>query len=297
MKNKPLISIIMNCFNGERYLKESIESIISQTYENWEIIFWDNQSTDKSKEIFKGYNDKRFKFFSSTKHTVLYEARNKAIQKCNGEFITFLDTDDYWLPNKLDRQIKLFKDEKIGLVYGNYWVLNERNFSKKQIFSKKKLPTGNVLNDLLLNFSVGILTVMLRTKYIDNIKKVFNTNYDLLADFDFVINFSIKHEFQCIQDPVACYRMHDEQTSLKFNKEQILQMEKWYEEKKDDIFFSKKKEMSQVKKNIYYMKSIQVILDNNFYQSLIEVFKSPFIFKKMKFFINLKIIKSIKNEL
>ena len=58
--------------------------------------------------------------------------------------------------------------------------------------------------------------------------------------------------------------MHDEQTSLKFNKEQILQMEKWYEEKKNDIFFSKKKEMNQVKKNIYYMKSIQVILDNNY---------------------------------
>ena len=63
MKNKPLISVIMNCFNGERYLKESIESIISQTYENWELIFWDNQSTDKAKKFLKVIMIKGLNFF------------------------------------------------------------------------------------------------------------------------------------------------------------------------------------------------------------------------------------------
>ncbi len=231
----------MNCFNGEDYIKQSIESIFSQTYENWELIFWDNNSNDKSVEIFKKYHDPRLRFFSSTNHTVLYEARNNAIQKCRGEFLTFLDTDDYWLPNKLQEQIKLFDNEKIGLVYSNYWVVNERLLSKRKIFSKKKLPTGKVLDELLLNYSVGILTVMLRVKYIKNVKNVFNTTYDLLADYDFVINFSIENEFECIQEPLACYRIHDKQTSLKFNAEQIFQMEKWYQSKQKDPFFSKKK--------------------------------------------------------
>ena len=294
MTKKPLISIIMNCFNGEDYIKQSIESIFSQTYENWELIFWDNNSNDKSVEIFKKYHDPRLKFFSSTNHTVLYEARNNAIQKCRGEFLTFLDTDDYWLPNKLQEQIKLFDNEKIGLVYSNYWVVNERLLSKKKIFSKKKLPTGKVLDELLLNYSVGILTVMLRVKYIKNIKNVFNTTYDLLADYDFVINFSIENEFECIQEPLACYRIHDKQTSLKFNAEQIFQMEKWYQSKQKDPFFSKKKEMSQVLKNINHMKSIKIILNSNFYQSIIEVFKSPFIFKKLRLFISLKNGKLIK---
>ena len=58
--NQPLISIIMNCYNGEKYLSESIKSVLSQTYQNWELIFWDNKSDDKSAEIFKIYKDKRF---------------------------------------------------------------------------------------------------------------------------------------------------------------------------------------------------------------------------------------------
>ena len=81
--SKSLVSIIMNCYNGSKYLDEALQSIINQTYKNWELIFWDNLSNDNSKEIFKKYNDKRFKYFLADKHTVLYEARNLAIKKTN----------------------------------------------------------------------------------------------------------------------------------------------------------------------------------------------------------------------
>ena len=81
MKDKPLVSVIMNCFNGEKYLSEAIESVITQKYENWELIFWDNQSSDRSKEIFNTYDDKRLKYFLSNKHTLLSEARSFAIEK------------------------------------------------------------------------------------------------------------------------------------------------------------------------------------------------------------------------
>ena len=82
MSKEPLVSIIINCFNGEKYLHQSLESVISQRYKNWEIIFWDNQSTDSSSKIFKKYKDSRFKYFLATKHSkFLYEARNHAIEK------------------------------------------------------------------------------------------------------------------------------------------------------------------------------------------------------------------------
>ena len=87
--NQPLVSIIMNCFNGEKYLKFSLESVINQTYKNWELIFWDNKSKDNSAEIFKSFNDKRFKYFYADEHTSLYKARNLAIQKSQGDFISF----------------------------------------------------------------------------------------------------------------------------------------------------------------------------------------------------------------
>ena len=96
MSKSPLVSVIMNCYNGEKYLTESLSSLLSQNYSNWELIFWDNLSTDNSKKIFKNFNDKRFKYFLADKHTVLYEARNLAIKKTSGDYIAFLDTDDIW---------------------------------------------------------------------------------------------------------------------------------------------------------------------------------------------------------
>ena len=131
--NQPLVSVIMNCFNGEKYLRDAIDSVILQTYRNWEIIFWDNQSNDKSAKIFKDYKDGRLKYYLAASHIeILYKARNYALKKANGEFIAFLDVDDWWLPEKLEKQIPLFDDPEVGLVYGNVWC-----FLKKQI--KKNL--------------------------------------------------------------------------------------------------------------------------------------------------------------
>ena len=123
----PLISIIMNCYNGEKFLKEAIQSILDQTYQNWELIFWDNQSNDKSKEIFNNYKDSRLKYFCATEHTSLYKARNLAIEKSNGDFISFLDTDDLWDIKKLEIQISYFDDQSVGLVFSNFWLL-KKNF-------------------------------------------------------------------------------------------------------------------------------------------------------------------------
>ena len=67
MHNEPLVSIIMNCYNGEKYLKLALKSLIKQKYKNWELIFWDNKSTDKSKKIFKSFKDKRFRYFYAKK--------------------------------------------------------------------------------------------------------------------------------------------------------------------------------------------------------------------------------------
>ena len=93
--NNPLISIIMNCYNGKQYLDQAIKSVINQTYKNWELIFWDNLSEDNSIKIFNKYKDSRLKLFSAAKHTLLYEARNLAFKKTKGDFIAFLDTDDF----------------------------------------------------------------------------------------------------------------------------------------------------------------------------------------------------------
>ena len=211
------VSIIMNCYNGERYLRESLLSVINQTYKNWELIFWDNQSKDKSKNILRSFKDKRFKYFYSKNHTNLYTARNYAIKKAKGDIITFLDVDDIWLKDKLELQVPLFKNKNTNLVYGNFFVIYQHSIFKKKIIGhKKRLPTGYITNQLLNEYVVGLLTLAIRKKALKNYKEIFNSKFDLISDFDFVLDFSFKNKFDSIQKPIAISRSHSNQQQRQF---------------------------------------------------------------------------------
>ena len=193
MVKEPEVSIVMNCHNGEKYLVEAIKSILKQTFKNWELIFWNNSSNDKSEEIFKSFKDKRFRYFYTSKKVSLYVSRNAAIKKARGKYIAFLDVDDIWLPNKLKLQIKKFKDKEVGLVYGKYIKFNKNSFfRKRQFITKKDLPEGYIIKDLLKSYPVGLLTIMIRKQFIKNKKEVFKVKYNYLGDLDFVLRFFIK---------------------------------------------------------------------------------------------------------
>ena len=90
-----LVSVIINCYNGEKFLSEAIDSIYAQTYTNWEIIFWDNASIDSSAAIAKSYN-KKLKYYKAKLTTTLSHARFEAIKKAEGKYLSFLDCDDLW---------------------------------------------------------------------------------------------------------------------------------------------------------------------------------------------------------
>ena len=285
MSSEPLVSILMNCYNGESYLKESLNSIVNQTYKNWELIFWDNKSQDESVKIFKAYDEKRFKLFHASKHTILYEARNLAIQKTSGEFIAFLDTDDIWLPDKLAKQVEIFKNKEIGLVYSNFWMLSDNLLFKKKIFRKKRLPTGNTLKSILSDYAVGLSTIIVRKEKIKNLKNVFNTNYDLLADFDFVINFSIDNNFGCVQEPTTYIRIHDKSLSHVFIDQLIQQSKEWYSQAQSNSLLSSQKELIKVHEKILYDETRQIILKEKFLKAFIKCLKFPNSFKKFKLFL------------
>ena len=108
MNTEPLVSIIINCYNGGAFVGDSINSVIKQNYKNWEIIFWDNRSTDDTFKQVSNFSDKRIKYFLAEKHTTLYEARNYAIKKAKGEFYAFLDVDDWWEADKLKNKFHYF---------------------------------------------------------------------------------------------------------------------------------------------------------------------------------------------
>ncbi|MBI29395.1 MAG: glycosyl transferase family 2 [Pelagibacteraceae bacterium] len=222
----PLVSIIMNCHNGQEFLEEAIKSVLSQKYQNWELIFWDNFSTDNSKKILQEFSDERIKYFKSNKFTNLYEARNLAIEKSKGEYIGFLDTDDLWATDKLQKQIDFFKKNKeFKIVYSNYYILEDRK-NKKYIKHKNPLPSGSITQKLLNHYSLGVLTVLLKKTIFDKFK--FNNTYNIIGDFDFFIILSQIFEIASIQEPIASYRVHSSNYSSKKIKTYIDELKYWF---------------------------------------------------------------------
>ena len=282
MNDLPLISIIINCFNGDRFLQKALDSVISQTYKNWEIIFWDNQSTDKSAEIFNSYKDVRFKYYKALKHSkILYEAKNYAIKKANGEFYAFLDVDDWWLPNKLEKQVPLFKDPKVGIVYGNFWNFFEKK-NKTKIFRENILPTGMILKDLLSNYPVGSPTYMIRKKSLDSLKFNFNNNYHIIGEFDLIIRLSVKWKADCVQSPVAFARKHEKSESYLKRNLEIEEMKVMYTEMKNNPEFTHLKELEQLKRKYMYLQTMEIILNKSLTRGFSEVMKYPLCYKKFK---------------
>jgi glycosyltransferase involved in cell wall biosynthesis len=226
---QPLVSVIMNCYNGEKYLKEAVDSVLLQAYQNWGIIFWDNQSTDRSAEIFKSYSNPRLKYFYAPKHTRLYEARNYAIEKSSGDFFAFLDVDDWWVPSKLEKQIVLFSDPEVGLVCGNHWVVNEGK-SKRRRLHKHPAPTGRVLGDLLTNYFVGMLTLVVRRSALESLDYACDSRFNVIGDFDLVVRLAIYWKLDCVNEPIAFCRRHGSNVSSIYRNLQVEELETWVNE-------------------------------------------------------------------
>ena len=279
----PLVSVIMNCYNGETYLKESISSLINQTYKNWELIFWDNFSSDSSKEVLMQFSDKRIKYYYTKNFTPLYEARNLAIKKTSGEFISFLDTDDWWSPKRLEKQIELFfKDKNLDVVYTNFYFFYNKTKTRK-IVSKKNLPDGKITQKLLSNYNIGgILTALCKKKIFQT--KQFIGKYEIIGDFDFFVDVSLSSFFGCIQEPLAYYRVHGSNTSLRKIHLHIQELESWLKNNKIKDHL-KNYSFKGVIFNLQSLKIKKSFLDGNKIAALQEIIKSPFNFKKYKFLI------------
>ena len=214
-KTKPIVSIIMNCHNGEKYLQKSLNSIFNQSYKNWELIFYNNKSKDKSKDIILSYKDKRIRYFETKSLLNLYKAKNLAVTKARGRFVCFLDTDDWWVKNKLELQITAFKKNKdYKFIFSNYYLYFQESGSKK-IFFNNKINSGRITQFLLNDYKIGILSVMIEKKLLK--KKKFNSTYNIIGDFDYFINLSLKEKFFCINKPLAFYRYHNNNYSKNTN--------------------------------------------------------------------------------
>jgi len=277
--NNALVSIVINCFNGEKYLRQSIESVLDQSYKNFELIFWDNQSKDQSKNIIKSYQDKRIKYFYSRNHTTLYQARNLALKECKGDFVCFLDVDDYFLKDKIAKQLLYFEDKKVGVIYTNYYRYYE-DINKKKILTNKLLPSGNLTQYILEESQISFMTVMIRKKSLDSLEFNFDRKYSIIGDYDLLYRLSLYWDFDYIEEPLAVYRIHKDN----FSKNSILfidELKDWYN--KNYKFFKNKK--NYIYKKIIFIQALEYLSKRKMLKFIIEFCKYPISLNKIKLFL------------
>lgn len=229
MENKPLVSILMNCYNGEKYLKEAIDSIYAQTYDNWEIIFIDNCSVDGSAEIAKSYDDGRLKYYKTKKNIPLGAARNWGLQFVMGEFLAFLDTDDIWMNNKLANQLKVI-DKDIAFVYGPVIQINENG----EEIRETKINKDNNFKSLLERYDINMHTTLINLK---NVTVKFNEKLSYCPDYElFMKVVSENGKFISINESFVKYRIHSNSLSNKTTNIQMNEIISVLDTLKNNIF-------------------------------------------------------------
>jgi len=277
MGSKPLVSILMNCFNGERYLREAIDSIISQSYSNWELIFWDNQSTDNSKAIFNEYQDSRLKYYLAPEHTDLGGGRARAFQYLTGDFIAILDTDDVWLSHKLESQLKLFADPEVGIVISDTLFFNESD--ERPLYGNLYPPEGYVFKELLVEYFVSLETLMLRKTFVERLSIGFDPDFSFVADFDLVLRTARISKLAICREVLAKWRVHETSDSWQSSISFPMEREKWIDKQISiDANFAKEYQLEISKlhsKNLLSMAAIS-LLDSRRIEALRLVLKTNF---------------------
>lgn len=180
MEAQPLVSVIMPSYNAEKYISESIESVVHQTYANWQLVITDDRSDDRTPEIVEAYrqNDPRIDFVIADQHSGIAATRNQSLARAKGRFVAFLDNDDLWLPDKLEKQVRFMLEKGCAFSYSAYELLNEDGSRKG-----KTIKTAGVVSyrKYLRNTIIGSGTIMLDTQQTGSLVMPDNATSDDMA--------------------------------------------------------------------------------------------------------------------
>lgn len=195
-----LVSIIMPSYNTGKFIGKTINSVINQTYKNWELLIVDDCSTDNTEEVIKNINDKRIKFFKNKINSGAAISRNLALRMSKGKYIAFLDSDDLWVNEKLERQIKFMKENNYYFSYTNYIEIDENSVQiGKKLTGPKKITRIGMFNYCW----PGCLTVMYDA---DNIGLIQIEDIKKNNDYAMWLKVCKKSNCYLLNEDLAMYR-------------------------------------------------------------------------------------------
>ncbi|HBQ97955.1 MULTISPECIES: glycosyltransferase family 2 protein [unclassified Roseofilum] len=220
MTQTPKISVVIPVYNGEETIKETIQSILNQTFEDFEIVVINDGSNDSTLEIISTFKDRRLNVFSS-ENSGLSAARNRGITNAKGEYISFIDADDMWTEHKLEEQLKALQSNSWASVA--YSWTNFVNENGKFLRSGCRInANGDVFLQLLrINFIQSGSNLLVKTKALARVGN-FDESLDAVEDWDMWLRLAESYQFVCVPLPQILYRVSSSSTSM---SSQVLKME------------------------------------------------------------------------
>lgn len=227
------VSIIIPAYNAELYIQEAIESVLSQTFKDIELIVVDDSSIDRTAEIVKGFGSK-LKYLRHSENKGLSSARNSGFRQAQGEYIAFLDADDVWLPTKTEEQVKLLENDKeLALVYSNCYLINEEGLHIGKLFDSIKPYSGFVFRKLILDNFIPTSSVIIRKKILDELGG-FNERLVVSQDFDLLLRIAEHYKIDFTNFPLLKYRVHPNSLGTIHRRlmfEEAISITKFYKDK------------------------------------------------------------------
>ena len=279
------VSVIVNFHNGEKYLKKCLDSIIEQNYKNIEIILWDNGSNDGSSNLIKTYRDDRIKYIFNKNKVSLYKARNQAIMYSSGEFIAFLDSDDWWEKDYLSSREIFFSNPDFDFFYSNTNFFYEK-LNKYKIYKNYDLPNGNIFNNLSKDYFLIISGVIFRRDIFKNFG-LFNESYNIIGDYEFLMKIAQFCKAHSSNIPMLNYRVHENNFSKLHSKMFYEEFKDWFNK---NILEDKNKNYLNNIKNfsakLSYLEISNLILnEKKNFNLFIKILKHVSLKQKIKFII------------
>jgi glycosyltransferase involved in cell wall biosynthesis len=207
----PRVSVVINCLNGEKFVAEALDSVLAQTFGDYEVVFFDNASTDGTADIARSYGD-RIRYFRGSETVPLGKARNAALAEAKGELIAFLDADDIWLPRKLERQVPLFDDPKAGVAFTDAVYFNEAG-KEKLLYGSRVPPSGDVSRALLTSYALCLSTTIVRRSAVESLAGWFDDRFEMAEEVDVFRRLAFHWRFAYLPEALTRYRVHASSTT------------------------------------------------------------------------------------
>lgn len=212
----PTVSINLCCYNSEKYLEETLQSIFAQTYKDWELVVINDGSTDSTEQIIQKHISNGWPIvYHYQPNAGLGRSRNKAVELSRGKFIAFIDHDDLWMPQKLEWQLPLFADPEVGLVYSDAIYFNEEGTSHR-LYKSRAYYTGRCFPKLLTDYFLCLQTVVISKETLSSLTDLFDPGFKMSEEVDLFARIGYKWKFAMVNEPLAKWRVHSSSLSWKF---------------------------------------------------------------------------------